>query len=206
MIEQWQREFIAQLRMGVPAEKACRSAAGRSLQEVLQAKDADPIFSNAWDAVSDPEAGRGKSLSRTLAGETLEALLWAQCSDEQSAAYFNLEVPEFLAAIERDPELKRIHKLARMGGQAQLKVYQMNEAASGNGQMQMFLGKQYVGQADKVDTTVKHEMAPMDTREMAKRLLFILRENNMEASDFIDVDAVEVAEIPALVYEPSETD
>jgi hypothetical protein len=93
-----------------------------------------------------------------------------------------------------------------MGGQAQLKVYQMNEAASGNGQMQMFLGKQYVGQADKVDTTVKHEMAPMDTREMAKRLLFILRENNMEASDFIDVDAVEVAEIPALVYEPSETD
>lgn len=200
MMLQWQREFIAQLKMGVPPEKACRSAAGMSLKEVLEFKENDPSFSDAWDDISDPLAGRGKSLSRNLTGETLEALLWAQCDDEQTAAYFNLEVGEMLAKIEEDPELKRIHKLARKGGQAQIKMNQMNEAAAGNGQMAIWLGKQYVGQADKQDHTVKHEPVQMDTQELAKRLIFILSENKMELPEFLalppTVDA-KFVEIPA---------
>ena len=198
-MKQWQREFIAQLKMGIPPERACRSAAGMSLKEVLDCKEADPEFSNAWDDVSDPFGGRGRSVARAMTGETLEALLWAQCDDEQTAAYFNLETGEMLAKIENDPELKRIHKLARKGGQAQVKMLQMNEAAAGNGQMAIWLGKQYVGQADKQDHTMKVEAVPMDTAELARRLLVLLEENNLTTNHLlpppIDVQFKEIIEV-----------
>lgn len=192
MLTQWKREFLSQLKMGVPPEKACRSAAGRSLREVQDERENDPFFADAWDAITDPDAGRGKALSRVLVGETLEALLWAQCTDEQAAAYFNLELPEFLEKIEADPELKRIHKLARLGGQAQLRMAQMNEASAGNTAVQIHLAKHVLGQHDKIDQTVRHEVPDIDSREMAKQLLFVLREGGLTLDQVIDADYTEV--------------
>lgn len=185
----WQREFIAQLKMGTPPDKACRTAAGMSLKEVLDCKESDPEFSNAWDNVIEPEGGRGRQAVRHLTGQSLEALLWSQCSDAQAAAYFNMTTGEFLERIEADPELKKIHGLGRLAGQAQILMEQNETAAGGHAQMQIWLGKQYVGQADKIDTTTKHEVVPMDTAELARRIMFLLEENNMKVNDFLTIDA-----------------
>ena len=197
---QWQREFIAQLKMGTPPEKACRSAAGMSLKEVLDQKEIDPEFSNAWDAVMEPEGGRGRQAVRHLTGQSLEALLWAQATDEQVAAYFNLEPGEMMCRIEADPEMKRIWKLGRLAGQAQILMNQSETALAGHAQMQMWLGKQYVGQAEKQDHTMKVESVPMDTAELARRVMVLLEENNLTTNHLlppsIDANFKEIIEVP----------
>ena len=209
---QWQREFLAQLKMGTPADKAARSAAGRSLREVLDAKDADPTFSNAWDIISEPDGGRGKSISRTLTGQSLEALLWSQCDDEEAAAYFNMDVDEMLAAIAADPELERIHMHARAGGRAQVKVVQMNEASAGNGQMAIWLGKQHLGQSDKAESRVVHDVAELDNYELARRILFVLEQNKLKENPFlttVDAVSVEIQDAPPVKFPlsiPSDVD
>lgn len=184
--------------MGVSPEKAARSAAARPLREVLDVKEDDAEFSDAWDAIILPEGGRGRAIGRRLNGQTLEALLWAQCTDEQTAAYFNMETGEMLAAIEQDEELKRIHKLARQAGQAQIKMTQMNEATAGNGQMAMWIGKQYMGQSDKVEQQVKHDVKALDNYELARRIAFLLEENKLKPNAFITIEgtAREISEEP----------
>lgn len=182
---QWQREFLAQLRSGVPAEKACRSAAGKSLADVMECKETDAEFSNAWDDITDPEGGRGRQTVRHLTGQSLEALLWSQCTDEQTAAYFNLEVAELMSKINADPELKRIYKLGRLAGQAQILMHQSESAAAGHVPMQMWLGKQYIGQAEKIDHHATIETKPMDTTEIARRLMFVLAENKIPLNQIL---------------------
>lgn len=195
---QWQREFIAQLKMGTPPEKACRTAAGMSLKEVLEHKETDAAFSNAWDDVMEPEGGRGRQTVRHMTGQSLEALLWSQCTDEQAAAYFNLELGEMLEKIEADPEMKKLYKLGRLAGQAQILLGQNETASGGHAQMQMWLGKNYVGQSDKLDTTLQIEQKPMDTSELARRILHLMAENNLQIEQFVTIDAkaTEIVEVP----------
>ena len=54
-----------------------------------------------------------------------------------------------LSTLEHDPEFLRIHKKGMESGRASLRRMQYVAAKKGNATMQIWLGKQYLGQKDK---------------------------------------------------------
>lgn len=194
-MEHWKREFLYQIKQGIPPERACRSAAGMSLKEVLDAREADPNFAYAWEAIAPIEDGDAKGAARILTPITLEALLWAQCDDKRAAAYFNLTPEEFLEKVSKDSGLKRVYDTAREAGLAALQMAQMDQAMSGDKTMLTFLGKNYLGQAEKTESKVVVENQLQDTRELARAVLHLFAENNLIASPIIDVVPKDVIEL-----------
>jgi len=183
--ERWKKEFLIGLRQGRPVDQCARMLAGLTLQQVHDARQEDPEFAAEWDAVVPLESFGPK---RELTAQALEALLWAQCSDEETAAYFGMEVGEFKAIVAIDDGLTRAYKLGPAGGRAALKRSQMERAMSGDTTAQTWLGKQYLGQADKVDSTITHkrELSP---REMAEGMLLIMKQGEIDAAAAIDITA-----------------
>lgn len=188
-MEHWKREFLSQLKQGVPPDKACRSAAGMPLSQVMQAREDDPNFAYAWDAIAPLEEPKGPS--RELTAASLEDLLLAQVSDAQAAAYFSMTDKEFTEAIKK-PHLKRVYDTARQAGLALLQTAQFKEAISGDRQMLTWLGKQHLGQADKAENKVVHEVE-VDLAELGRRMKYLIDEADEAAGRIIDLIPVEVA-------------
>lgn len=155
-MKRWQQEFLDAIRRGTPAVEAARQFAGMPLSKVQDAaEEADNYeFKEAWDNLAPgDDVSDGVTVARVLSGGALEAILWAQCSDEEAAAFFGLDLDEFKERIEESPKLEKIYRLARTGGKAALKRAQMESALAGNIPAQTWLGKQHLGQADKVEHT-----------------------------------------------------
>lgn len=151
-MERWKKDFIMGLKAGKPAEACARLYAGMSLARVHELRELDPDFAGAWDAVSEPdEVIDGAVIRRALTPGALEAILWAQCSDEMAAAYFGLRTEEFTVRVSDDAALKEVYETARTGGRAALQKAQFEAAMSGDRTMLTWLGKQHLGQADKVE-------------------------------------------------------
>ena len=70
-----------------------------------------------------------------------------------------------LALLEHDPEFIRIHKKGMDKGKSSLRRMQYHAASGGNATMQIWLGKQYLGQKDKQEITGK-DGAPLNPRSM----------------------------------------
>jgi len=70
-----------------------------------------------------------------------------------------------LALLEHDPEFIRIHKKGMESGKASLRRMQYLNANKGNATMQIWLGKQYLGQKDKQEITGK-DGEPLNPKQM----------------------------------------
>ena len=71
-----------------------------------------------------------------------------------------------LALLEHDPEFIRIHKKGMESGKASLRRMQYLNANKGNATMQIWLGKQYLGQKDKQEITGK-DGEPLNPKQMS---------------------------------------
>ena len=59
-----------------------------------------------------------------------------------------------LTVLEHDPEFQRIHKKGMESGHASLRRMQYKAAEAGNATMLIWLGKQHLGQRDKIDQEI----------------------------------------------------
>lgn len=163
-MQRWKQDFIDGLRQGKPADLCARIYAGQPLVVVHAARESDPEFADAWDhAAEQAEIAASLASKRTLSPGALEALLFAQCSDDRVAGYFGMTHEELMEQVEQDDELKAVYETSRAGGQAAIQLSQFEAAMAGDKSMLTFLGKQYLGQSDKVEHSgVKggHDGAP----------------------------------------------
>lgn len=196
-MERWKEDFIIGLRQGKPVDVCARILAGRSLSQVYDAREDDPVFAEIWDKIVPIEdISDGLSPIRVLSPGALEALMWSQCSDEEAAAYFGLELGEFKKTVAENPKLSKAYKLGPLGGKAALKRAQFEGAMSGDKTMQTWVGKQILGQSDKVDTTVTHKKEDLSAEELAKRLLYIMSEAGIESPKVIDGEVIKDDPLP----------
>ncbi len=87
--------------------------------------------------------------------QTAESLAKIQCTQEEIAEVLGISV----RTLQRDKQFCRIYKKGMDAGRMSLRRLQYKSAESGNVTMQIWLGKQYLGQSDKVmmeDGTEEH--------------------------------------------------
>ena len=76
-----------------------------------------------------------------------EKLAAIMCTQSEIASVLGVS----LSVLEHDPEFQRVHKKGMEQGKASLRRMQYSAAKDGNITMQIWLGKQYLGQRDKQD-------------------------------------------------------
>lgn len=154
-MDRWKEAFIACVTGGKDPETCARRCAGLPLMAVMEHVERDEEFGLAWDRIAPSHAADSRMGMRLLTPASLEALLWAQCSDEEAAAYFGMTQDEYTSRIESDEDLGRVHELARIGGRAAIRVAQHEKALQGDTGMLTWVGKQALGQTEKVDVTAR---------------------------------------------------
>lgn len=120
-------------------------------------------------------AGRKHTLSNPEIAQALEDLCKLQCTQVEIAAFMKVTVQcvEQWAAV---PKYREIMNRGRNAGLISLRRAQYNAALGGNVTMQIWLGKQLLGQRDEVVS--RHEGA-VTIRDDTQRQLLIGRLSNM---------------------------
>ena len=91
-------------------------------------------------------AGRPK---KTIDYELVAKLAMIQCTEEEIAGILDIST----RTLQRDSEFCRIFQTKKEAGRSSLRRMQWKTAESGNPTMQIWLGKQYLGQKDKQELT-----------------------------------------------------
>ena len=84
--------------------------------------------------------------------EQLAVLAGMQCTYEEIAAVFGLKKRQFIDRIEQDPDLKLAIEGGWALGRASVRRAQFKALEAGDRTMLVWLGKQYLGQRDNLDT------------------------------------------------------
>lgn len=79
---------------------------------------------------------------------TVEKLAGIMCTQEEIAAYFEIDV----STLKRDAKFCTTYKNAMEKGKMSFRRQQYKAAEAGNTTMLIWLGKQYLGQRDRNDT------------------------------------------------------
>ena len=95
--------------------------------------------------------------------EKAEKLASIMCTQSEIASVLGVS----LALLEHDPEFLRIHKKGMEHGKASVRRMQFQAANGGNATMQIWLGKQYLGQKDKQELTGKDDSPLIPVPEMS---------------------------------------
>ena len=90
--------------------------------------------------------------------ETVEKLASIQCTQEEIANFLNISV----RTLQRDEEFCRLYKKGMDSGKMSLRRTQFKIAEKGNASMAIFLGKQYLGQRDVIETDNTHEISKVE--------------------------------------------
>ena len=86
--------------------------------------------------------------------EKVENMAALMCSHEEIAAVMGISV----SSLEHNPEFLQIHKKGMERGRASLRSFQFQLAKAGNPTMNIWLGKQYLGQSDRVQQEISGEL------------------------------------------------
>lgn len=90
--------------------------------------------------------------------EIVEKLASIQCTQEEIANFLGLSV----RTLQRDEEFCRLYKKGQENGKMSLRRTQFKIAEKGNASMAIFLGKQYLGQKDVIETDNRHEISKVE--------------------------------------------
>ena len=89
--------------------------------------------------------------------DVVEKLASIQCTQEEIANFLEVSV----RTLQRDSEFCRIYKKGQENGKMSLRRYQF-KLAEKNTSMAIFLGKQYLGQKDVVETDNSKELEKVE--------------------------------------------
>jgi hypothetical protein len=114
-------------------------------------------------------ARRGTAASINLA--ELEKLAAMQCTDEEIAAWFNVST-RTIERRRKSPVFAETICRGKARGRISLRRAQLKILEQGNATMGIWLGKQYLGQADQIDVNTDHQTvvlasAPLEEPEEA---------------------------------------
>ena len=98
--------------------------------------------------------GRPKMLLSDVGIETIKSLASIQCTDEEIASVLGCSV-DLLTNRNNKAAFTEAKEAGQLSGKASLRRMQFQTAESGNATMQIWLGKQYLGQKDKQDVAVE---------------------------------------------------
>ena len=87
----------------------------------------------------------------------VEKLASIQCTQEEIANFLNVSV----RTLQRDEEFCRLYQKGQDNGKMSLRRYQF-KLAEKNTSMAIFLGKQYLGQKDIIETDNSKELAKVE--------------------------------------------
>jgi hypothetical protein len=136
------------------------------------------------------KAGRPKIV---IDWDLVQKLAHIQCTQPEIATAVGVSVD----TLHRHPEFAEVYKRGAEGGRKSLRRMQFESATKGNIAMQIWLGKQYLGQRDNLDQRVNTELqiradySKLDDAELAE----LERLTNKAYTQTIDVAP---AALPAL--------
>lgn len=84
--------------------------------------------------------------------DQLRVLAGMQCTYEEIAAVFGIRKRRFIDRLNAEPELKIMVEEGWANGRASVRREQFKLLAAGNATMAVWLGKQYLGQRDNLDS------------------------------------------------------
>lgn len=87
---------------------------------------------------------------------TLSGLARIQCTTKEAASVLDVSEPTFIAFLKRNKKAREVWDTGQDSGRASIRRMQYRAAESGNTTMQIWLGKQYLGQKDRHDVNAKH--------------------------------------------------
>lgn len=90
---------------------------------------------------------------------TVEKLANIQCTQEEISNFLGIST----RTLQKDEEFLRIYKKGLDNGKMSLRRWQYKKAQDGNVSMLIWLGKQYLGQTDKVENKDTHEIEDLST-------------------------------------------
>jgi hypothetical protein len=99
-----------------------------------------------------PPKGEGGAPRKEIKLDVARRAASIGCTAEEIAALLGVARATFYLNLERDPEFQRIIDEARASGRATLRRLQWQRANGGSDTMLIWLGKQMLGQKDKVET------------------------------------------------------
>lgn len=107
-------------------------------------------------------AGRPK---KKIDYQTVEKLASIQCTQEEISNFLGIST----RTLQKDEEFLRIYKKGLDNGKMSLRRWQYKKAQDGNVSMLIWLGKQYLGQMDKVENKDTHEIEDLSAlRDLLK--------------------------------------
>ena len=157
------------------------------------------------DSQHTPEAVRRKGgpgrPKIVIDWELVQKLAHIQCTQPEIATAVGVSVD----TLHRHPEFAEVYKRGAEGGRKSLRRMQFESATKGNIAMQIWLGKQYLGQRDNLNQRVNTELqiradySKLDDAELAE----LERLTNKAYARTIDVTPVA---LPAAPDEPTTSD
>ena len=106
-----------------------------------------------YDNVKVRKNGRPQMILNDTGKETIEKLSAIMCTDEEIASVLGMSVDTLLNNNNRDAFLE--HKqIGQSRGKMSLRRMQWATANKGNATMQIWLGKQHLGQTEKQETSI----------------------------------------------------
>lgn len=176
----WMKDFLAGLRAGKSPETCARQSAGMPLAVVHQFREQNEEFAAAWDEIlqgNDNKESVSVASGRKLTAPALEAILWAQSTDKQAAAYFGMDEDEFIHNINNDEKLLVVYDTARDAGLATLRLRQYETAVGGNSSMLKHLGAQHLDQ--KKEDDVDPDKIKDDVLDTVKRIAMLFSQTGV---------------------------
>lgn len=86
--------------------------------------------------------------------DLVKKLAEIQCTQEEISNILDISV----RTLQRDKEFCRIFNMSRENGKMSLKRWQFKRAEQGSDRMLIWLGKQYLGQRDVIESNNTHEI------------------------------------------------
>lgn len=110
--------------------------------------------------------------------EKINALATRLHTQPEAAALLGVSIATFEGFLRANPDIRFLWEGGGLSGRAALRRMQFQAAQKGNVQMQIWMGKQYLGQKDKSEVETKHEIG-----ESVKELWALIGSKRREITD-----------------------
>ena len=122
------------------------------------------------------EVDKGGRPTKPIDYTKLDAMCAIQCTGEECAAILNIDYDTLNDGLKRDGNggFSEYFKLKGANGKMSLRRKQFEQASSGNSTMLIWLGKQWLGQAEKnehITKDVTHEVTDEDLNAKIMELM-----------------------------------
>ena len=110
--------------------------------------------------------------------EDFDKLCHIQCTQEEIASFFDCSIDTVARAVKREKKMGYAEYFKRKseGGKISLRRQQFQAAQKGNITMLIFLGKQYLGQSDKIEQRQNSHVEVTSKNQIVEEIESILKE------------------------------